>query len=216
MLQIAQDLPTLDSPRAVIGLLCSLIIALSVMAVIAAVIIDFALYNGSDSGRPVKRSQRSVVTTASMFGFYLLYYLVLESRVGSVRPGSLPSALLLPLVVAGSLIVLFGAVVNILGRLALKDNWANHIKIYQQHTLIDFGVYRIVRHPLYASLIWMFFGGSLAYANWLAAFLTAAVFVPSMYNRAQQEETLLIQEFSGYTEYRQRTGMFFPKIKPRR
>ncbi|MGK0469242.1 MAG: protein-S-isoprenylcysteine O-methyltransferase Ste14, partial [Clostridium sp.] len=38
------------------------------------------------------------------------------------------------------------------------------------------------------------------------------IFIPFMYYRAKQEETLLIQTFSEYNDYIKRTGMFFPKI----
>ena len=114
--------------------------------------------------------------------------------------------------VAGAMMIIAGALINILGRTRLKGNWANHIKIYEDHSLADSGVYKLVRHPLYASIILMFFGGSLAYRNWLSAILTAIVFIPFMYYRARQEEALLIGELPGYREYMRKTGMFFPKL----
>jgi len=70
----------------------------------------------------------------------------------------------------------------------------------------------VVRHPLYASIMLMLFGGSIAYRNWLSAVLTAFVFIPFMYYRAKQEETLLQEEFTEYEEYKNTTGMFFPKL----
>ena len=101
---------------------------------------------------------------------------------------------------------------NILGRLSLGRNWANHIKIYSDHVLVSGGVYNIVRHPLYASLIWMFLGASLVYFNYLAFLAIAFVFSPFMYYRAKQEEELLLKEFEEYNAYQQKVGMFFPKI----
>jgi len=59
----------------------------------------------------------------------------------------------------------------------------------------------------------MLLSGSLMYANLVAAVATLAIFVPFMYIRARQEELLLAQEFSEYEAYRQRTGMFFPKLR---
>jgi serine/threonine-protein kinase len=38
------------------------------------------------------------------------------------------------------------------------------------------------------------------------------IFVPFMYYRAKQEETMLMQRFSEYTEYKKKTGMLFPKV----
>ena len=112
----------------------------------------------------------------------------------------------------GLVLVVAGAAVNILGRLALGRNWANHIKIYNDHSLVVNNVYGFVRHPLYASLIWMFLGASLVYFNFLAFLANALVFVPFMYYRAKQEEELLAKEFEKYKDYQKKVGMFFPKI----
>jgi protein-S-isoprenylcysteine O-methyltransferase Ste14 len=113
--------------------------------------------------------------------------------------------------VAGLTLMLFGAGYNIWGRLYLKNNWADHVRIYDDQTLITTGPYRWVRHPLYASLIWMFYGAALAYLNPLAAIETALIFIPAMHYRSNQEERALAATFQQrYTAYRQRTGRFFP------
>jgi protein-S-isoprenylcysteine O-methyltransferase Ste14 len=78
---------------------------------------------------------------------------------------------------------------------------------------MDTGMFRLVRHPLYASLIWMFLGASLAYLNWVALSITLLIFLPAMAWRASQEEQLLAQSFPAYAAYRRRTGMFFPKLR---
>jgi protein-S-isoprenylcysteine O-methyltransferase Ste14 len=108
--------------------------------------------------------------------------------------------------------IVAGAIINLLGRVQLKGNWTNHIKIYESHSLVNRGIYNVVRHPLYASIMLMLFGGSVAYRNWLSAALTAFVFIPFMYYRAKQEEVLLLEEFTEYVEYKKTTGMFLPKL----
>jgi len=111
----------------------------------------------------------------------------------------------------GTFLVVFGAVINIFGRLYLKGNWANHVKIYEGHKLITGGPYRFVRHPLYSSIIIMLLGGSIAYANWLCVVLILVVFIPSMVYRGKQEEEMLSKEFAEYSTYKQNVGMLFPK-----
>ena len=177
--------------------------AVSVIAVFAAIFVDFVLYGQNNL---IKKSKRSIVATGSMTCFYVVYYLILRFRLGCIVFSSMP------IVIFGTAMIVMGAVVNLLGRLQLKGNWANHIKIYRGHTLVNHGVYGIVRHPLYASIMLMLFGGSLAYRNWLSAALTLFVFIPFMYYRAKQEESLLEEEFAEYEEYRNKTGMFFPRI----
>lgn len=102
---------------------------------------------------------------------------------------------------------------NISGRFYLGSNWANHIRIYNNQTLIKTGAYGIVRHPLYSSLIFMFYGACLVYPNYLAFLSNTFIFIPFMYYRAKQEEDLLSKRFKGYHVYQKEVGMFFPKIK---
>lgn len=180
------------------------LISLSVGSVLLAVFIDFIMF---DSKQEIKRSKQSIVATGSMLGFFALYYSVIALKLGCVRSGGLL------LVAIGTAMIVTGAVINILGRLQLKGNWANHIKIYHEHILVDEGVYCLVRHPLYASLMLMLFGGSTVYRNWMSAVMTAFIFVPFMYYRAKQEEVLLREEFSEYKDYARNTGMFFPKLR---
>lgn len=115
-------------------------------------------------------------------------------------------------VLIGLIIMVFGAFFNIWGRYYLGNNWANQIKIYKNHRLIQEGPYKIVRHPLYASLIWMFYASALIYANVAVVVLTSVIFIPFMYYRAKQEEKLLSEQFVVYKKYQKKVGMFFPKI----
>ena len=183
--------------------ICEKIIIISVISIFVAVFVDFMKYDSKDT---VKKGKRSIVAAGSMVGFYVVYYLTLRFQIGNIDFSSLT------LIIVGTAMIAAGAAVNILGRLQLKGNWANHIKIYDGHRLVNRGVYKIVRHPLYASIMLMMFGGSVAYRNWLSAVLTAFVFIPFMYYRAKQEEMLLTEEFAEYAEYKKNTGMFFPKL----
>jgi protein-S-isoprenylcysteine O-methyltransferase Ste14 len=179
------------------------IIMAGVVLVFLAVLLDFVIYNGKDG---VKKGRRSIVATGSMTIFFAVFCLVIYLRWGYVDFEGTAA------IISGTAMVAFGAAVNIAGRLKLGGNWANHIKIYDGHTLVKRGIYKIIRHPLYASIMLMLLGGSAAYRNWLAASLTACIFIPFMYYRAKQEEKLLREEFADYQKYIEATGMFFPKL----
>lgn len=181
----------------------SFLIMLSTASVFIAIAVDFKKYNNKNN---TKHGKKSIVATGTMLGFYLVYYIVIRLEIGNLQFSGVIYSMI------GTLFVVAGAAINVLGRLKLKDNWANHIKIYDKHTLVTVGVYRVVRHPLYASIMLMLLGGSLAYQNWLSAILTVFVFIPFMYYRAKQEEMLLITEFPEYLQYKHKVGMFFPKI----
>jgi protein-S-isoprenylcysteine O-methyltransferase Ste14 len=179
------------------------IIGLCALAMTLSILINFAECSRSQA----KAQKRSIVATGRMTLFFAGFYLLIRLRVGAIEVPWLP--LRVALVVAGLGIIVIGCGVNIAGRLKLGKNWANQVTIYEDQRLVTDGVYRLVRHPLYASLIWMFYGASLVYANLAALLANTLVFLPFMAYRARQEEKLLLNEFKEYAEYQKRVGMFF-------
>lgn len=177
------------------------------LLVVLAVVADFRAYHRRSD---VVASRRSLVETGSMTAFFLVYYLVIRLRLLELVP---PGWWRTASIVAGLLLMVAGAVMNVLGRWYLKSNWANQIKIYRDHWLVTTGPFALVRHPLYASLIWMLVGGAFVYANLAGFVLTIAMFVPMMYLRARQEERMLMATFGEqYSEYRRVTGLFAPRL----
>ncbi|MBU0766831.1 isoprenylcysteine carboxylmethyltransferase family protein [Patescibacteria group bacterium] len=197
----------LNAPFGILSLIVTAIVSICVFAIILAVIINFA---EGKSGGEVQKEKKNVVETGSMASFFFVLYLLIKSQIGEV-------AITIPwlhivLIISGLIVFVFGTFFNIWGRLHLGHNWANQIKIYNEHTLITDGPYHFVRHPLYASLIWMCFAGSMIYSNWLVAIFTLIVFIPMMIYRAKKEERMLTVRFNEYQEYKEKTGMFLPRI----
>lgn len=188
------------------NLMLGIISCSCVCAIFAAVLINFleSKIKGSTF-----EEKKSFVATSTMTMFFLLYYVLIRLRIGVLY---IPEKLYIPVSAIGSIVLITGCVFNIAGRIQLGKNWANHIRIYKDHKLINSGVYKIVRHPLYASLIWMFYAGVLIYPNWAAFLANTFIFVPFMYYRAKQEEFLLEKRFGEYTVYKREVSMFFPKI----
>jgi len=197
----------LRTPGGRLDVVSSLVISLCVIVVFAAVLVNFRMSRRAGEG--VKRERKSLVATGSMTVFFLLFYGVIRFRIGEMPIAT--SGLRISMVVTGLSVIVFGCAVNILGRFRLGGNWANQATIYQEQKLVTAGVYGWVRHPLYASLIWMFFGASLVYANAVAFLMNALIFLPFMVYRAGLEETLLAREFEEYGDYQKRVGMLFWK-----
>jgi len=187
-------------------LIVTLVIGACIIAVLASVLINFL--NANKTG--IKREQKSIVATGTMMGFFITYYAVLRFQITMIEFNNLYFRI--PAIVICLLIMVLGAYVNITGRLKLGKNWSDHIKIYKNQSLIRTGVYKHIRHPLYASLIWMFYAGSIIFMNPLAFVLNTFIFVPFMYYRAKQEEALLQKTFKEYSSYKNNTWMFFPKV----
>ncbi len=184
------------------------IISSSVTALFTAVAFDF-IYNSRSSG--VKKEKKSIVATGTMTGFFIVYYFVLISNAGIIPVKNINTAR--ALAAAGTFMIFSGCIMNILGRFNLGKNWADQIKIYKEQSLVQSGMYKYVRHPLYASLFVMFYGGCLVYRSLPGFAMVTFIFVPFMYYRAKQEEMLLKEKFPEYENYKRKTGMFLPKIR---
>lgn len=188
-----------------------LIICVSVAALFISILLDFILFTRTDH---VKKEKKSIVETGTMTLFFFIFYLILISKIGIIPITS--NNIKHIIIILGTIAIVSGCVMNIVGRFNLGNNWANQIKIYDEHTLVQSGMYKIVRHPLYASIMLMFYGACLVYRNMLCFFAVTFIFIPFMYYRAKQEEHLLIQAFPEYNNYIDKTGMFFPKIRKRK
>lgn len=201
----------LDTPEEILFFTSNLIVSLCVLAILLVILIDFVEFQ---TRKNTKAEKKSIVETGTMFLFFFGFYLILKSNIGLVHIASFP--LKLALSTLGLFILILGCIVNIKGRLDLGKNWANQIKIYSDHTFISKGAYSMVRHPLYASIIWMFFGASIIYSNLYAFLANLLIFIPFMYHRAKQEEELLSKEFKDYKNYQRKVGIFFPKLIKRK
>ena len=187
----------------VFNLLADGVTALCVATMVAAVVANFLQ---AESDRTF-RERRSPIATASMTVFFLVLYFTIRMRWSMLAS----SGFLVPRSCGLGLMVL-GTAYNIWGRLHLGRNWADQVRIYGNQTLVTRGPYRFVRHPLYASLLWMFYGASVVYLNPLAALEITLVFLPAMGYRAGLEERALMETFGDdYRLYRMRTGRFLPR-----
>ncbi len=113
------------------------------------------------------------------------------------KPGPLVSALGLALVV-GSMIVMY---------LSFRENaFAATVVRHQRErgqTVIDTGVYAVVRHPMYAAGILLMIGAPLWLESYAGALL-ASLPIASLILRIHVEERFLRRELEGYDAYTHR------------
>ncbi len=77
------------------------------------------------------------------------------------------------------------------------------IKVEEGQTVVDTGLYGIVRHPMYMATILLFLMIPLVLGSWYA--LIAFAFYPAIIVvRLKDEEDLLTRELPGYVEYKQK------------
>jgi protein-S-isoprenylcysteine O-methyltransferase Ste14 len=95
----------------------------------------------------------------------------------------------------------------------LGQNWSVSLELREGHQLVTHGVYRWIRHPMYASIwLWAMAQGMLL-ANWLAGWSMVPVFAAMYLLRRRREEELMCDRFGDeYRQYMRRTGRLFPRI----
>jgi protein-S-isoprenylcysteine O-methyltransferase Ste14 len=74
------------------------------------------------------------------------------------------------------------------------------IQIESEHAVISTGPYGVVRHPMYSALLIMTVATPLALASYLAL-PVAALIIPVLVFRLENEERVLRQQLRGYGEY---------------
>ena len=86
------------------------------------------------------------------------------------------------------------------------------IKVEEGQTVIDTGLYGVIRHPMYAVTILLFLMIPLVLGSWYA--LVAFAFYPAIIIiRLKDEEKLLEKELDGYTAYQRKVKYrIFPFI----
>lgn len=139
-----------------------------------------------------EKTQRSVV------GFTALAFIVsfvlagLDFRFGwTTVPG--------PVVTAAAVIQLLSYGMY---ALVMRQNayLSRTVEIQEGQTVVDSGLYGIVRHPMYSATVLMFLAMPLVLGSWLA-FAVMLTYPLAIVQRIKNEEELLREGLSGYREY---------------
>ena len=95
----------------------------------------------------------------------------------------------------------------------LGRNWSPSLQIREGHTLVTDGVYRSLRHPMYAS-IWLWgIAQALVLQNWIAGWASLVLFLPMYVLRVPREEQLMLEQFGeAYRMYMNQTGRVIPRL----
>lgn len=137
------------------------------------------------------------------------YQVSVEEVFASLLEGQ---PLLILLDIAGYIFFALGSSLVFGSKLYLRSMWSPLIaEIKSNHKLVDNGVYRLVRHPMYGGAVWMCVGQGLLLHNPLVVSYDLLVVLPLWYRCAKLEEDVLGKEFGEeYEKYRTKVPMFFP------
>lgn len=75
------------------------------------------------------------------------------------------------------------------------------IEVQANQTVVDTGLYGIVRHPMYSATVMLFLSMPLI-LNSLPSFIIMLAYIPIIVKRIKNEEAVLKEELKGYAEYK--------------
>jgi len=95
----------------------------------------------------------------------------------------------------------------------LGTNWSNSLEIRENHQLIVSGVYKSIRHPMYAAIFVYALAQALLLSNWMGGPGCLVAFVLMLVFRLRPEERMMLEKFGQpYQDYVAKTKRLIPGI----
>jgi protein-S-isoprenylcysteine O-methyltransferase Ste14 len=161
---------------------------------------------GRNSGR-FFRTTTPLARAAKLVKIGILAGILVQTLVPDVLPILAEPAWLRRI---GAALFTVGLGVAIGARVQLGDNWSDIEAgvVQPAHRLVTVGIYRWVRHPIYAGDLVLLAGLELALNSWLVLLVPALAVV--VYRQTLKEEQALAASLPGYADYCRRTRRFVP------
>lgn len=113
----------------------------------------------------------------------------------------------------GFFLFFLGIALNWLGILTLRKQWSVIVVVSDSHKLVDTGIYKFIRHPIYTALLLEVLGFGVALSNWVSLLLLLIPNLASLTYRIFVEEKELEKHFGNdYIKYEQRTKRLIPGL----
>ena len=77
------------------------------------------------------------------------------------------------------------------------------VEVQEDQTVVDTGLYGIVRHPMYSATVFLFLSMPLILGS-LPSFIIMLAYIPIIAKRIRNEEAVLEAELKGYFEYKKK------------
>jgi protein-S-isoprenylcysteine O-methyltransferase Ste14 len=95
----------------------------------------------------------------------------------------------------------------------LGSNWRVTSELREGHRLVTSGVFRYIRHPMYAAHLGWGIAQALLIHNWIAGLASLAILFPMYLLRVKREEDMMLEKFGEeYLIYMNRTFRIIPRL----
>ena len=114
--------------------------------------------------------------------------------------------------IGGVLFIAPGLITIYFGIKQLGGSLTVHPEPKSGANLVETGLYKFVRHPIYTGLLLATFGSVVQSMAVVKLFVWVVLFLVLNF-KAAWEEKLLAKKYSTYTDYMKRTGRFVPNLR---
>ena len=159
--------------------------------------------------RDYRSLPEKVALSAALFGMAILpaFYVATGIPRGADHPAR-PWA-----TVAGIVIFVFGLWVFRRSHKDLGRNWSVTLEIREKHKLVTGGLYRFIRHPMYASFLLIALAQAFLLPNWVAGLSGLVGLAVLFFMRINVEERMMLDTFGEeYRVYSGKTKRIIPYI----
>ena len=110
----------------------------------------------------------------------------------------------MPKAVVWIAVVIFLLAYCLFGEVLRENQYLSRtVEVREDQTVVDTGLYGVVRHPMYTATVLMFLSMPLILGS-LVSFIVMLVYIPIIVKRIRNEEQVLENELKGYTEYKEK------------
>jgi protein-S-isoprenylcysteine O-methyltransferase Ste14 len=117
----------------------------------------------------------------------------------------------LAMFVLGAVLLGVGVIIGLSGAIGLRRGLTPFPKPSPDMRLVQNGIYAVIRHPLYTSVMAVALGWALVWQSW-PALLAGLALIPFFDLKSRREERWLRQQFPEYPEYAKRVRRFIPWV----
>ena len=111
----------------------------------------------------------------------------------------------------GLIVSIFGLIIILLSVLQLNKNLSPFPTPKNNAVLVQNGLFKLVRHPIYSGIILVIIGYSV-YKDSLYKGIISMLLLILFHFKTKYEEQKLSEKFPNYQSYKKKTGKFFPRL----
>ncbi len=151
----------------------------------------------------MKRPTADIIFVLIQFALFLLF--VLKIPQFRFAPSDIVST-------TGIIAVAIGFITIVISLLQLNRHLSPFPSPKSGSHLIQKGLYKYIRHPMYTGILTLLLGYSMYAASGYKLLITFLLWVLFIF-KSRYEEKRLTASFKGYSKYMKKTGRFLPKLK---